>query len=589
MLNKLQERKKDFVVVFLFMAVLSVVFLNSFYWPHKGIGERKIVAGFIAFFIAFVIPVMAISIENLYKIVARILGKIKALLVKIREDKKNVIFCCALIMGMVVISSALTKMVSAYIWKTRFNIHLLYMFLTMSAILLGLIYLWKEKVFKAENIFVLLAVALGVFSIGVTPDWTGVSWDDEIHYARALELSNVLNDVMYKADEINIGEYTIKIGEHLGYERNSYVQNRDRLDAIYESKELVSHEFTYFNFSSVSSIPSAIGIILGRGLNLSYTSVFNMGRLFNLLPYIVLFYLAIKRLKYGKVLAACIGLIPTSIFMASSYSYDSWVTAFTVLGFAYFIRELQEETYVTYKSMIIMIGSLTLGCLPKAIYFPLLFPLLFMPTKKFKDKKQQKVYYAMVIGAALFLIGTFLLPMLIGGTGTGDARGGTEVNATEQIKFILHNPWQYAKILYQFLLSYISIGNAGAMLQKFSYVGDGGYYGIVCLILAVVAFLDTEDTDNNHTLVKGMALLANTGVIVLASTALYIDFTAVASTTIAGVQGRYLIPTIFPALYSLGWCGTKHKINKNAFACVPMLIIASTFIYNMYLFCIKFY
>ena len=64
-----------------------------------------------------------------------------------------------------------------------------------------------------------------------------------------------------------------------------------------------------------------------------------------------------------------------------------------------------------------------------------------MPKRKFEDAKQRKIFYAMVIGASLFLMATFVMPMIIGGPGTGDARGGADVNATEQVKFILNNPF----------------------------------------------------------------------------------------------------------------------------------------------------
>ena len=71
-----------------------------------------------------------------------------------------------------------------------------------------------------------------------------------------------------------------------------------------------------------------------------------------------------------------------------------------------------------------------------------------MPVNKFKDKKQRKIYYAIIIGTAIFLMMTFLLPMLINSPGTGDSRGGSDVNSTEQIKYILSNPLEYSDTLH---------------------------------------------------------------------------------------------------------------------------------------------
>ncbi len=165
------------------------------------------------------------------------------------------------------------------------------------------------------------------------------------------------------------------------------------LKKLYKEKLVDAHQFSYYDVWSVAYVLSAIGILLGRGIGLSYAGVFNLGRFCNLLMYTILIALAIKRVQYGKVLISTIGLIPTTIFMASCYSYDPWVIGFTILGFSYFFAELQNDEFLEIKNMIIMIGTLTLGCVPKAIYFP----LLFLPKKKIKDSKQRKWYYTLVI------------------------------------------------------------------------------------------------------------------------------------------------------------------------------------------------
>lgn len=586
MFSNLKKRKKSFIAVFLPMLALSIIFLNSFYWPHEGIGERKMLAVAIAIFLAVVLPVVLVNYDFFYRFVERLMENGSKFILSIKKNRKKVfIFIGLAILGMA-ISYFGTVLMSDKVFNTEFNRYLMYMFLAIFGIIICVGFMWKNAAQKPENIFLAVALILGVFIIGVTPNRVGVSWDDEIHYERALELSNVLNGIMYEADEMNIKEYVENINSHSCFDRTSNQVYMDKLELSYSNKKLVPHDFTYYRFSSVSSIPSAIGIIIARGLNMSYEGVFNMGRFFNLLIYAILIFCAIKRVKYGKILVAVIGLIPTTVFMAANYSYDSWVTGFTILGFSYFIAELQENSKIKYKNMIIMIGAIALGCMPKAIYFPIFFPLLFMPKRKFNSSKQRKIYYMLVIGAGIFLVSTFALPLLIGGAGTGDARGGAEVNASEQINFIINNPWKFMKILTNFEMYYMSMPSAGAMLQKFAYVGDGVGYGLVSIILALLAFLDRGEYEDNNSRVKVATLIANLGSIILATTALYIDFTAVALDTVSGMQGRYIIPTIYPALYALGFAGTKHKINKNFFSCVPMLIIAMTVVYNMYKLCV---
>lgn len=590
MISNLKNRKRIYLVVVFAMIVVSMIFVNSFYWPHRGIGERKIVVGIVVSFLITFVPLLSISLEKIYDRIKVFVLKIITVIITAKNNKKNTMICGFSIVAVVIISWFITSLLCNYILQKGFNIKLYYTVLAIESIIFAGCYAWNIADKKPEIIYIIIALIMGVFSIAITPDRTGISWDDQIHYDRALELSNVLNGIMYKADEMNINDVVKNTIESVGFDRQSDMAYKEQMESLYEAKELTTHEFTYYNVTSISSIPSALGIIMGRGLGLSYFGVFNMGRFFNLLTYVILIYFAIKRINYGKLLIATIGLIPTTIFMASNYSYDSWVIGFTILGLSYFFAELQEDTKIQTKNIIIMIGAIALGCLPKAIYFPILFPLLFMPQSKFKSKKQRNLYYLGIVIAGLFIIATFLLPMLIEGAGTGDARGGSEVNASEQIKYILSNPIDYMKILFNFEMDYLSMGSIGPSLQMFAYVGNGRFYGIVASILTVMCFLDRGKDEKNYLYVKGACIIANIGMIILATTALYIDFTAVASTTVAGMSPRYVFPTLYLALYALGSGGITHNFNKKAFSYIPMAIIAVTFIFNMWMACgIRYY
>lgn len=585
----LKNKKSVYILSLLISFVLMGIFVNSFYWPYEGVSKRKLLEAAIVVFCVVLLPILSVKIDCIYKTIIKCICVLEDNIETIKACKKRMLsFLGSIVVG-VGLSGIVTYVVSVLVMKKTYNIRMFYVLVALCFGFAFFCFMWKNAHKKSERIFVVVALIMGMLCIGVTPCRVGVSWDDEIHYARTLELSNAINGIMYVADEKNMIEYGDNIYARTGYDIQTDVAYTEELESLYDAKEWNSHAFSDYSVWSVAYIPSAIGIILGRGLGLSYTGVFNMGRIFNLLTYVCLIYASMKRLKYGKVLVAAVGLIPTTIFMASSYSYDFWVTGFTILGFSYFFAELQEDEPLTNKRLFIMIGALVLGCMPKAIYFPLLFPLLFMPKRKFANKKQRVCYYAAIIGGGLFLVATFMLPILVSGAGTGDLRGGSDVNSTEQIKFILKKPLAYAKILTEFLLHYISLGNAGAMLQRFAYVGEGYFYSTVSLLLAVLAFLDRGEDEKNHLVVKGTSLIGCAVAVVLSTTALYISFTAVASETVAGMQGRYLIPTIYPALYALGLGGNTHKINKNAFVCVPMIAIALTFVLNMVKWCVILY
>lgn len=584
--SKNEKRRVYFATLFL-MSAIMFVFCNSFYWSYQEISKRKIFVGVIVFICVVIVPILSVKLTFFYEFVKGCIQCVKSGIAKAKNSKKRILSFVVIVIGAVGLAYIATNVISRYILHTTYNVRMFYLFVALESVALFVGVAWKTAARKPENIFLVVALILGLFCIGVTPNKVGVSWDDQIHYAKTLEIANFCNGIMYDADVKNIQHYVYV--NRIGYDRQSDYEYTEDVETSYNAKECNAHEFSEYGVWSIAYIPSAIGIVLGRGLGLSYTGVFNMGRFFNLVMYIALIYLSIKKIKYGKVLVAAIGLIPTTIFMAANYSYDSWVIGFTILGLAYFFSELQEDTPLKNKNILIMTGSILIGCLPKAIYFPLLFPLLFMPKRKFESVKQRKYYYLMIIGSGLLLLATFLVPMLISGPGAGDIRGGLDVNSTEQVDFILKNPLTYAKILFKFDLNYISFASSAPILQFFAYVGQGDFYSIVVIILISLSFLDRGENEKNYALVKGAGVIGCAAAVILATTALYVSFTAVASDTVAGMSGRYLFPIIYPMLYSLGVGGTTHKINRNAFVCVPMIIIALTFICNMSRLCVIHY
>lgn len=51
--------------------------------------------------------------------------------------------------------------------------------------------------------------------------------------------------------------------------------------------------------------------------------------------------------------------------------------------------------------------------------------------------------------------------------------------------------------------------------------------------------------------------------IALAATSLYVSFTSVASNTDAGMQPRYILPILFPALLLLGSSRVQNRMNRS--------------------------
>ena len=134
----------------------------------------------------------------------------------------------------------------------------------------------------------------------------------------------------------------------------------------------------------------------------------------------------------------------------------------------------------------------------------------------------------------------------------------------------------------------------GSAFTSFGYLG-GGSLSTCCAALVVGTTLtDTYGDGKSKERVldiKTKCIFAIEMILVigLVWTALYISFTGVGANTVAGMHDRYVFPLIFPILYFIGVDGGRHAINKNVFACLPMFIIALTFLYNINMLCVSQY
>ena len=171
---------------------------------------------------------------------------------------------------------------------------------------------------------------------------------------------------------------------------------------------------------------------------MNFVTMIVLSKLTNAFIYTIIIYLGMRTLKSGQFILSSIVLMPTFLFLASNFSYDPWITAFTTYGFAYFISEMQQpDKLIQAKDLFLMFGSMVIGCGPKAIYFMLVFPLLFMRKCKFTDKITRKRYITIVIMVMMFILASFMMPFLQSNDNYSDMRGGADVNSTEQVRFII--------------------------------------------------------------------------------------------------------------------------------------------------------
>lgn len=457
---------------------------------------------------------------------------------------------------------------------------------------LTLLILFKETfIKKPELLFLLVCGTMGLSMIAALPG-TKVGYDEETHLQSVVAMANFPEDELSMSREalyqMIITEYNNPEAMPETAEETAELDNMLSEKCDYQEGESTP-DFKVMANRAPAYFFMALGAKTAMALGLSWTGLMVMIRLFNLIMYTALMYAAIKILPFGKMLMTLTGLFPQMVFMAVTCSYDPFIMGCMSLGYAFMLKGR--------KYTVPMLISFLLACLPKAVYAPVILMGIGVNaipekdaslTKGVGDDKRRRLWI-LLAGAAVFavLIVLFILPTVIDPSESGDIRGG-EVSEMTQIGFILGNPLTYAGILLGQMIRWA--GKCWFGPDCMTYMGHivngtadfKGYYGAYMIMLAVTVALsysgrfirmsaagDKTEAAGHETKRAGKAgsppgLNASKRVLMIAMvflsavliwTAMYVSFTPPGSLEIAGVQGRYFVPLMFPLYFALSGAG----------------------------------
>lgn len=511
-------------------------------------------------------------------------NKIKSLFQYIKANRK---LYSILTLGNVVLSIVIELMISILVighkntLGTYFNWYRLIYILCIFFVVEEIVLYFKKKINKIEHTFLSIAMAFGILLVATQPFVAGVNWDGQIHYERTMNMANLTQLNYTQADED-----MIFINYDFTPNMSKAKENFD-FTSKYVGTSITTKPKQYtMVYSYLSYMPTALGYKIATILHAPFWLLFSIGRVINYIIYVYLIYQAMKKLKWGKEICAIIGLFPTALFLAANYGYDHWITAMSVLALAYIIGEIQNnEEKMSLKSAIVILGAFFIGLIEKAIYFPLVTLCFFIPKEKFKSKKECNLFRGTVCLVILVLVSSFLLPMFCSGPGTGDARGGSDVNAAGQIAYILSNPLKYTKTLLKFIfIKYINPVYAKGYISAMAYLGTSkiGILSWLSLFFISIFCRNEEEKQVLETKKRIWTFFIVFGTICLVATALYISFTPVGLNTINGCQHRYLYPVLFPLCYFIGSINISNKIrekmDKRKIMTFAFVLLAITFL-----------
>lgn len=428
--------------------------------------------------------------------------------------------------------------------------------LVFSVLLLSYLFVshWTFFGKKPEWMYAMVSVALGMVII-LSAHHSFDSWDEQIHYNIAYTDSWVWNYMEYSDAVMSNVEMRVPTGDTL--EEEQWIG--EWLNQANDTVVLSSQKGRFLRYGQRAYLPQILGLGLGRTLGLSYVVTVFLGKFFNLLFCTAVVACAIRFSKYGKRTLMCVGLLPTTVFLFSSFTYDAFVIALLMLGIALFVTEYLSEEKIQTKRTMVSILAIVVGCFSKAVYIPFLALYCLMPKDKFYSRRQKNLFKAGIFVLLILMFASFILPLIgnvSSGAEVGDYRGG-DTSQTSQLSMILGYPLTYTGILLKSLGTTLASYFIGSkVLANFAYRGiyDGIGYFIVLLTMLFTFMTDfgmTVKIYDAHMKRKISVMKIWNGILIFGTaclvwTALYLDFTPVGSMVINGVSPRYYLPLIFP-------------------------------------------
>lgn len=423
----------------------------------------------------------------------------------------------------------------------------------------------------------LAALFLLFFVVAIPQGW---GMDEQSHVARAYQVSEGVLSPYIREDGRTLGAQVpqsivdLQMEGHRAsnsVDRGAPQWSRSDLDHAADiaglSREPLNAKTTVdFDISNAAAssafayAPAAFGMAVGRGLGLDAGGVLMGARISNAVFYLALTVVGVRLLRGFRAgwLAFVMVLLPSAIVQASYVTADTYTNAIALLFVAAIVR-LCVDDEPPLRALVVA-GFAGLGLVfAKPSYAVLLALVLAVPAARLVPARwrtgsiRQEVRRARGVRWGYLAVAAAVTALVLLATSSAasaiSVMYGRGAVPAEQLKWVLTHPIDAVLVVVR---SFVVSGD----IWSRSLFGSIGYNGInlpelaaiVLVALVVVAALNAELIGRGRG--AWFAAVAAGGVLV-SMLALYLSFTAVGSSVVDGVQGRYFAPMVLPLLLGL--------------------------------------
>ena len=457
-----------------------------------------------------------------------------------------------------------------------------------------LLYLLPQQRERMHRVFFVSGLSLGLLFMFAMP---GLSAPDEMsHYSSAYRLSSRLLGAPelteagllavraedYPLEDLGgvktpeIGDDVEPVPEVLGnpLRLSTYRAIRDWDRRYAGGEELVSSALPDVRTTPVMYLPQALGFAAARLLKLNAPTLLALGKLMNLLVYLLLTAAAIRLLPFGKEALFAVALLPMSLHLAGSLSYDAGILGTSFLLTAEILHLRYGEAELKGRDMLLLI-LLTAALGPcKMVYAPLVLLFCLVPAERCGGRKKKLLCFAALLAAlmlAMLLVNAEIIRAYASaGRELSAASGAAEdaapalvdARAGYTVSELIRRPVFIARmVLNSFSLQsgMLLTGMIGMQLGNMDPLLGAPFFVVLLYMggLLLLSLREEWEAERLSLKTRGAFVSISLVVILLIAGALLISWTTREAAMIEGIQGRYFLPLLPLLLAAAGTGGIR--------------------------------
>jgi uncharacterized membrane protein len=309
-------------------------------------------------------------------------------------------------------------------------------------------------------------------------------------------------------------------------------------------------------YSPVAYLPQLPAVWIGRALGLSWFSIVVLARVFALLAVGAATLLAIRWTPRGKWVFAAVGVLPAFVAQSAALGADATVLGLSVLLVAAVLRAVARPEPVRARTWVLLVVLAALLGLTKVPYAAAAALLLTVPLCR-RDQPAVRRWGIGVAATVVAVLPAAAWNLVTAGAAIPVVAGA---DAGRQLENVLAAPVGYLKVLYRTFLTDDPARAWQSMFGEFVWGTTPLPTGYVLLAVAVLtlAVFTTDDREEfglpDRAALVGWRvwwILVAGGLVVVAATAVYLNFSAIGIGYVEGYQGRYTLPSLVLVMLAL--------------------------------------